>query len=309
VAFLRGFGQYLPERVVDNEEMAALLEVEPGWILEMSGIETRRFARAEETVAEMATEAGKAALARAGVRAEELGLILVSSGSAERRFPGPASEVQFRLGAAQAIAMDVPMASVGALFALSQAQLWAGRAHKVLVIASEKMSQAVLTPPMEAGTAMLFGDGAGACVVDAESGFAQILDFELGSDGANAGDLTLEFGAPVHMNGRTVILHASRRVPAAIQKLLERNHLKAEQMQTFLMHQANSNLLAKIAQTLAVRREKFFSNIARYGNTSSASMLIAASEWPGPWQGPIVFAAFGAGFHWGAMLVEGNQNA
>ncbi len=305
MAFLRGFGRYLPERVVDNVEMGALLGAEPDWIREMSGIETRHFAREGESVASMAVAAGRDALNKSGVAATELGLILVASGSSERRFPGPASEVQFQLAAPQAIAMDVSMASVGALFAMAQAFEWVPRVGKVLVVAAEKMSGAVMIAPMEKGTAMLFGDGAGACVVDRDQGFARMVDFELGTDGSAAGELKLEFGSPVYMNGRMVILHAARKVPAAIATLLARRGVAAGDVRVFLMHQANANLLAKIAQTVGVDVSKFYSNIARYGNTSSASMLIAASEWDGGWDGPIVFAAFGAGFQWGAMMVEG----
>jgi 3-oxoacyl-[acyl-carrier-protein] synthase III len=194
------------------------------------------------------------------------------------------------------------------LFAMAQAALWTTRVSKVLVIAAERMSPILMTPPMEKGTAMLFGDGAGACVIDREQGFARIVDWELGSDGATAAELRLEFGEPIHMNGRMVIMHAARKVPAAIATLLERNKISAADVGVYLMHQANANLLTKIAQTVGVSVDRFHSNIARYGNTSSASMLIAASEWPGPWHGPIVFAAFGAGFHWGAMLVEGKQS-
>jgi len=305
VALLRGFGSYLPERVVGNVEMARLLGIEAEWIREMSGIENRRFAAKDESVAAMAFRAGAAALENAGVEASELGLVIVATGTSERRFPGPASEVQHLLGASQAVALDVPMASAGALFGMVQAALWAPRSGKVLVVAAEKMSSAVMTEPMERGTAMLFGDGAGACVIDEHRGFARIVDWELGSDGAAASDLKLEFDAPVHMNGRMVIMHAARKVPAAIATLLTRNQVAAGDVGVFLMHQANANLLAKIASTVGVGVERFFSNIARYGNTSSASMLIAASEWAGGWRGPSVFAAFGAGFHWGAMLVEG----
>lgn len=307
MAYLRGFGKYLPERVVDNVEMAALLGVEPEWIREKSGIEARRFARADETVAGMAAVAGFEALERSGVAATELGLILVASGSSERRFPGPASEVQHLLGATQAVAMDVPMASAGALFALAQAEMWALRVGKILVVAAEKMSGIVMTQPMEAGTAMLFGDGAGACVVDSQEGRARIVDFELGTDGSNAGELRLEFGAAVHMNGRMVVMHAARKVPAGIRAVLTRAGLEPAEVRVFLMHQANANLLAKIAQTLGVEEDKFYSNISRYGNTSSASMLIAAREWDEGFASgdKVVFAAFGAGFQWGAMLVEG----
>lgn len=307
MAFLRGFGKYLPERVVTNAEMAAHLDVAPDWIREMSGIEARRFARVDETVAEMGVAAGVEALDRSRVLPQELGLILVASGSAERRFPGPATEIQHRLGASQAIAMDVPMASAGALFALAQAEQWAGRVGKILVVASEKMSDVVMMQPMEKGTAMLFGDGAGACVVDRDQGRARIVDFELGSDGSNASELRLDFGAPLFMNGRAVIMYASRKVPASINAVLARAGITAADLRTILMHQANANLIAKIAQALGVEATKFYSNIARYGNTSSASMLIAAREWdqgfaPGD---KVMFAAFGAGFQWGALLVEG----
>ena len=106
------------------------------------------------------------------------------------------------------------------------------------------------------------------------------------------------------MNGLNVILHASRKMPAVMQELLDRNHMRANEVGAFLIHQANLNLLTRVAKTLGVEREKFFSNIDRYGNTSSASMLIAASEWAdtNPTVAPVVFCGFGAGFHWGAVL-------
>lgn len=305
--WLRAFGKHLPERLVDNHELAALLEADPAWIHEMSGIETRRYAAPEETVADMAVAAAQQALAAAQIDATQLGLVIVSSGSSERQFPGPAAEVQHRLGAANAWALDVPLASAGSLFALAQAAQWAPRVGKVLVVAAEKMSPAALTPPYEKGTAMLFGDGAGACVVDPHQGLARILDFELATDGANTPDLYRLPGEPIHMNGRAVILHAVRKVPSIIHTVLQRQQRAATDIGVFLMHQANANLIAKIAATLGVPPEKFFRNIDRYGNTSSASLLIAAAEWPGPWHGPVMLAAFGAGFHWGAMLVEGEN--
>jgi 3-oxoacyl-[acyl-carrier-protein] synthase-3 len=303
--WLRGFGKYLPERIVTNAEMAQLLSVEEAWITQMSGIATRRFAAPGETVASMAAAAGREALTASGLEASELGLILVASGSAERRFPGPAVTVQQLLAAPQALALDVPMPSAGVLFALVQAALWAPSRGPVLVIGAEKMSPLLFAEPLEPGTAMLFGDGAGACVVDPRGGLARILDWELGTDGTGAEELKLELQGPVRMNGRSVILHAARKVPAAITTLLERQRRPSTDIALYLMHQANANLITKIAQSLGVAPESFFSNISRYGNTSSASLLIAAAEWAGPWRGPIVMAAFGAGFQWGALLLEG----
>jgi 3-oxoacyl-[acyl-carrier-protein] synthase-3 len=306
MAFIRSFGRYLPDRIVDNHEVAVLTGADPSWIHEMSGIETRRFAAPDESVATMAAHAGRHALG--DTPAADLDLILVSSGTSERRFPGPASEVQHLLGATKAVALDIPMASAGGLFALAQAELYSVRYPRILVIAAEKMSTAAFTQPFDKGTAMLFGDGAGACLLDARQGRAKIVDFELGTSGEQHSELRLDCNASIHMNGRMVIMHAARKVPVAIQTILSRHgNLTPD---AYLMHQANANLINKIAQTLNVPPAAFFSNIARYGNTSSASLLIAASEWSDQTGGfkpgtSAVFAAFGAGFHWGALLALG----
>jgi 3-oxoacyl-[acyl-carrier-protein] synthase-3 len=179
----------------------------------------------------------------------------------------------------------------------------------ILVIGAEKMSRIIAREPRERGVTILFGDGAGACLISPAGGRAEIVEVELGSDGTWADDLCLEPNSPIKMNGRTVILQASRKIPGAIRSVLDRAGIAAASIGTFLMHQANQNLIDKVADSLGVESSRFFSNIARYGNTSSASMLIAASEWsqaggfsPGA---HTVFAAFGAGFHWGALLARG----
>src|SRR5258708_5745464 len=153
-----------------------------------------------------------------------------------------------------------------------------------------------------------FWRGAGACIVAPGDGPAKIVDAVLHSDGAFAEDLRLEFEAPLSMNGRSVIMQASRKIPGAISELLLKNSKTAASIEIFLMHQANQNLIDRVARALEVEPQKFYSNIRRYGNTSSASMLIAASEWwsaASPLPGALIcFAAFGAGFHWCALLVE-----
>jgi 3-oxoacyl-[acyl-carrier-protein] synthase-3 len=238
----------------------------------------------------------------------EIGLIMVASGSGERRFPGPAATVAHQLGSAQTPAIDLPLASAGSLFGMALASRLAEHHGNVLVIASEKMSSVVAREPVEAGVAILFGDGAGACILGPGTGAARVVDYALHSDGAFADDLKLDFEAPLAMNGRSVIMQASRKIPSVIAEVLERNGKPASAVEVFLMHQANQNLIDRVARALEVEPAKFYSNIRRYGNTSSASMLIAASEW---WQAPgpsaaqsICFAAFGAGFHWGALLVQ-----
>jgi 3-oxoacyl-[acyl-carrier-protein] synthase III len=308
VAVLKAFGAYLPARIVPNQELGSRLNRTPEWILDVSGIEERRYAAEDESVADMAVAAARQCLERAGMTAADIGMFIVCSGSSERRFPGPAATVASRLGAIGTPALDLPMASAGGLFGMALASQLAAVHGNALVVAAEKMSAVVTREPMEQGVAILFGDGAGACIIAPGNGLAKIVDYVLRSDGAFAEDLRLEFEAPLAMNGRSVIMQASRKIPGAIAELLERNRKHAAAVKIFLMHQANQNLINGVARALEVQACMFYSNIRRYGNTSSASMLIAASEWwqaCGPSPGDLIcFAAFGAGFHWGALLVE-----
>jgi 3-oxoacyl-[acyl-carrier-protein] synthase III len=307
VAAIKAFGAYLPPRIVTNGELAARLDCEAGWILDVSGIEERRYAGPEDSVASMGVAAARECLDRAGLKAADVGMILVSSGSSERRFPGPASAIAHALNIDGVPAIDLPIASAGSLFGMAMAAPLSAIHGNVLVIASEKMSSIALREPLERGVAPLFGDGAGACLIGAD-GPVSIIDSVMHSDGQFAEDLRLDFDAPLAMNGRSVILQASRKLPSAIGELLERNGRTAQSVKVFLMHQANQNLMDRVARALDVEAARFYSNIRRYGNTSSASMLIAAAEWwrdPGPAVGDLIcFAAFGAGFHWGTLLAQ-----
>jgi 3-oxoacyl-[acyl-carrier-protein] synthase-3 len=257
----------------------------------------------------MAAAAARDCLASARVTAGDLGMLLVASGSSERRFPGPAASVAKLLELDGIPAIDLPLASTGSLAGMALASTLAATYGNILVVAAEKMSSIALTPPMNPATSILFGDGAGACLISAQTGSASIVDSGLYTDGSFVDDLKLELNGPLEMNGRTVILQASRKLPRAIGDLLARRRRTAAEVSCFLMHQANQNLIVRIADALGVPAAKFYSNIRRYGNTSSASMLIAAAEWsreagftPGA---SVVFGAFGAGFHWGALLAEG----
>jgi 3-oxoacyl-[acyl-carrier-protein] synthase-3 len=309
MAHLRAFGCYLPERVVDNQEIASSVGAEASWILQASGIEQRRFAAPDETVASMGIRAARDCLTEGVFDPDGVGLILVSSGSAERRFPGPAAEIVSGLGLAGTPAIDLPMASAGSLFGIALAAQLTGVYRNVLVVASEIMSRAVRMDASGRDTAILFGDGAGACLVGAGgTGSGQlrpIIDSVLHSDGEFADALSLGFDSPIRMDGRTIILQAARKLPRAIGELLERNNTRAADVAAFVMHQANLNLITRVAQALGVPEDKFFRNVQRYGNTSSASMLIAAAEfYRGPRRdGPVVLAAFGAGLNWGAALI------
>jgi 3-oxoacyl-[acyl-carrier-protein] synthase III len=305
MAYLRAFGAYLPSRVVDNAELAAETGTDAEWILRSTGIKQRRFAAADQSVASLGVLAARNCLENAVVPARDVGLILAASSSAERRFPGPASAIGAALGINGVPAIDLPIASAGSLFGMALAAQLALAYRNVLVVGSEVMSRVVQRGPLSRDTAILFGDGAGACLVSSESGFAEIRDALLASDGDFAEVLRLDLDAPLFMDGRSVILQASRKVPRTISELLERNRIPAGDVDVFLMHQANLNLITRVAQALGVSESRFFRNIQRYGNTSSASLLIAASDWRGKnpeAKGAAVFAAFGAGLHWGALL-------
>jgi len=313
MAFLQAFGSYLPRRVVSNAELADEFHCDPDWILNVSGIRERRYAAPEETVIDLGARAAEDCLTRGGVDRARIGLILVATGSAERRFPGPAVSIGQRLGLAGVPAVDLPMASAGSLFAIVLASRLAESFGDVLVVAPEKMSGALRKEPRDRNLVILFGDGAGACLVSRDSGRAGVVDSILHSDGSFAEDLKLEFDQPMVMKGLSIILQASRKIPSAIGELLERNGRRAAEIDAFLMHQANQNLIDKVAKTIGVSSEKFYSNIARFGNTSSASLLIAAAEWFEQdgfrADRPVVFAGFGAGLHWGALLAVGCQTS
>lgn len=308
MATIRGFGHYVPAGVLTNAELAPRLGVEAEWIRQVSGIEERHIAATGESVAFMAFHAAENCLARAGVAASSVGLILVSSGSSERRFPGPAASVANLLSLDSTPAIDLPLASAGSLFGMALASDLAARFGPVLVVASERMSGPGLAEPMRKEVAPLFGDGAGACLILPEGDGMRILGHDLHSDGAFSEALALELEGPVKMDGRTVILQAGRKIPTAISDLLARHSVSAQAVTAFLMHQANQNLIDRVAKMVGVESGQFVSNIARFGNTSSASMLIAASEYfaartPEPGE-HFCFAAFGAGFHWGALLAK-----
>lgn len=310
MAFIRAVGAYLPSTIVTNEQLATRLSCDAQWIFTASGIRERRQARDEETIVEMSTRAAEVCLRNAGLNVAEIGLLILATGSSPRRFPGPAAEVATRIGMASgAASLDVPMASAGALYAMALADALAPRYGNVLVIGAERMTEIAWREPADPNTAILFGDGAGACLISAEGGAWRIIDHALHSDGTFTRDLGLEHDATLTMEGRSVILQASRKIPAAINTLLQRNGWAAGDVVALLMHQANQNLMNRVAQSVGIPQDRVISVIERTGNTSSASMLIATAEWMATQEAPggkrIAFAAFGAGFHWGALLAEG----
>ncbi|MGD0444873.1 MAG: ketoacyl-ACP synthase III [Edaphobacter sp.] len=304
--YLRAFGHHLPARTITNADLETRTGRAAASIEKSSGILDRRYAAEDETVADLGLAAANACLQAANLTAPDIGLILFSSGSAERAFPGPASQLAAKLGLTTTPAIDIPVASAGSLIALAFAADLAPRYGNILIVASEIMSRRI--SDADPDTAILFGDGAGACIVSPNQGFLKIADVSLSTDGNYAEALKLDHHGAIQMKGLDVIVQASRKIPRSIEDLLTKNNLKPTDVGVYLMHQANVNLIRKVATALSVPdfEARFFRNIQHYGNTSSASLLIAASEWhaanPTPPTTPIVFAAFGAGFNWGSIL-------
>jgi len=305
-AYLHAFGSHLPERVVTNAALAERTGKTAEWIESASGIQERRWAAPETSIAAMGVAAAESCLKTAAFPTNKIGMLIVASGSGARGFPGPAAAIADRLCLLSVPALDLPMASAGSLFGLALAMRLAETYGDILVVASEKMSPLCETEPLDPNTAILFGDGAGAALVSSRPGRWRMLDAALHTDGQYREDLAFDGTGPLRMNGLTVILQAARKIPASIEEVLARQSLSAQQVTAFLLHQANLNLLTRVAKALNVGPEKIFANVQRYGNTSSASMLIAATEWAetNPVKGPIVFSAFGAGFHWGALVAD-----
>jgi 3-oxoacyl-[acyl-carrier-protein] synthase-3 len=308
MSYLRAFGHHLPSRIVTNADLETRTGRAANSIEKTSGILERRYAEEGISVADLGFAAAHACLANANLAAVDIGLILFSSGSAERAFPGPASVLAQKLGLTSTPAIDIPVASAGSLIAIAFAADLAPRYGNILIVASEIMSRRI--SDADPDTAILFGDGAGACIVSPEpspcEGFLRIADISLSTDGNYAEALQLQHNGAIQMKGLDVIVQASRKIPRSIADLLAKNDLKPSDVGLFLMHQANVNLIRKVAAALSASEDRFFRNIDRYGNTSSASLLIAASEWraanPGPLTSPIVLAVFGAGFNWGSLL-------
>ena len=305
---ITGFGHFLPAGVLRNETLAAEFKVTPEWIVSMCGIETRRVAAAEETVCDLAEHAALECLQDAGIAAGKLGAIIACTGTPHRQFPGVSAEVQKRINVVGIPAFDLHLASISGLFGLAIADRMCEQWGPTLVVAAEVMTRVLAQGPRVKETAILFGDGAGACVVTPGDGPFAVRDISISSDATFSEALRLEAGSTLQMDGRTIILHVRRKLGQAVTELLERHSLRADQIGLFLFHQANLRLLEKLMQELEIDRRQCFINIEKYGNTSSASWLIAASEAkaagllrPGT---KVVIAAFGAGLSWGAALIE-----
>ena len=310
-----GVGAALPERVVTNAELVGHLNTTDEWIVRRTGIRERRIIGADQTLAELATEACARALQDAGRTGTEVDLIIVSTITPDRLTPGLAPEVARALGADRAGAVDINAACAGFVYALDQAaaMVESGRARTVLVCGAEALSR--ITEHDERSTAVLFGDGAGAVVVagatDLQVGCGS---FVLRADGSCADLLYAEGPHPVlKMEGREVYRRAVREMVASTTEALQRAGLGLDDVDLFVAHQANARIIDAAAAELDLPAERVYVNVDRMANTSSASIPLALAQAeaegrlkPGA---IVVLAAFGAGFVWGTGVVSWKERA
>jgi len=308
-AGLFGVGAALPEREIDNAYWESRLDTDDAWIVRRTGIRTRRWLEPDEPLAPLAARACADALADAGRTPDEVDQVIVTTITPDQVTPGLAPEVSRLIGAHGAAAVDLNAACAGFLYALDQAAalVETGRARVVLVCGAEALSR--LTDTEDRGSAVLFGDGAGAVVVAAGELDRGVSRFVLGCDPEQGALLYAgQDERKLRMQGREVYRHAVARMVEATGEALEAAALSAADLDLFVAHQANARIIEAAANELGVPREKLAINVDRVANTSSASipLALAQAEADGLLKHGMTvgLAAFGAGFVWGAGVVS-----
>ena len=322
-AHITGWGMAVPERVLTNDELAQMVDTSDEWIQSRTGIRERRIASAEETTASLAAEASLKAIRVAQLTPAEIDLIIVSTSTPEHLFPATACIVQDKIGATQAGAFDLSAACTGFIFALNMGAqaIRSGSIQNALVIGAETLSRFVDWE--DRNTCVLFGDGAGAFVLQASREPGGLLSSIMRSDGSGSDLLTLPAGGSqqptsmdtvhqrlhyIQMKGREVFRFATRVMARATREAVEAAGLELEDIDTIVPHQANMRIIEAAARNLKLPIDKFALNLECYGNTSTASIPLAVVE--AVTQGRInpddhlVLVGFGAGLTWGAAVVH-----
>lgn len=321
---IRGTGSCVPEKILENRELEQMVETADAWIRERTGI-CRRHIAGKETVVDMGTKAAMQALQRSGISAQEIDLLIVSTLSAETVMPSVSCRIQERIGAQRAVCFDLNAACSGFLLAYQSAEAYleSGFCKTALIIGGERLSDIV--DWADRNSCILFGDGAGAVVLTgiAKKGYRFISH----SDGSMGNALVLErrydrnlkteqespdrnkdAASKVRMDGQAVFRFAVRKVPQVIEEVLLANGLSGQEIDCYVLHQANRRIVEAVARRLGEPLEKFPMNLQNYGNTSSASIPILLNELDQSNRlktgDRIVMAGFGGGLTWGASIVE-----
>lgn len=324
---IKGIGHYVPEQIVTNDDLSKLMDTSDSWITERTGIKERRFFDPEkDTVANMAANASKMALERAGLSANDVDFIVFATITPDYFFPGSGVLLQRELGLPGIGALDIRNACSGFIYGLSVADQFikTGMYKTILVIGAEIQSSAMDLSNRGRAVSVIFGDGAGAVVLQAADS-PGILSTHLHADGRYAEELYIkdpgssrkvrlskdmidEDGIRAHMNGNTVFKHAIVRFQEVVLEALAANNLAKEDIDLLIPHQANLRISKYLQEQLEFTDDKVYNNIMRYGNTTAASIPIAMSE---AWaegklkEGSLLcLAAFGSGFTWASSLIR-----
>jgi 3-oxoacyl-[acyl-carrier-protein] synthase III len=313
---ITGLGCKVPDRIVTNDELAEYVETSNEWIMERTGIRERRMASKEEALSDVALPAARDALAQAGIDGQDVDLLIVATVTPDMAFPSTAAIMADKLGATDAAAYDLSAGCTGFVYALAQAygMVAGGLSKKALVVGGDLLSR--ILDWKDRSTLVLFGDGAGAVVLEAsdEPGF---LGFELGADGAGGENLWLPgsgsrlFDDPdryVKMNGREVFKFATRVLVQSAEDVLARCGATVEDVDVYVPHQANVRIIDHASKKLGFPSEKVVVNVDRYGNTSSGSIPLALAD--GVADGRlrkgrlVLMTGMGAGLTWGSALMR-----
>jgi 3-oxoacyl-[acyl-carrier-protein] synthase-3 len=315
---ITGLGAYVPERVLTNDELSTIVATSNEWIMERTGIRERRIAAPEEALTDLALPAARTALEQAGVEAKDVDLLICATVTPDMMFPTSSALLADTLGAPDAAAYDLLAGCTGFMYALVQAygMMAAGLAQRALVVGGDVLSR--ILDWTDRSTLVLFGDGAGAVVLERveRPGF---LGFELGADGGGGIHLSLPGSGSrriddatgngfVHMNGREVFKFATRVLVASAQAVLERCEVSVDDVDVYVPHQANVRIMDHAAEKLGIPRERMVVNVDRYGNTSSGSIPLALADAQREGRlkkGDLVLmTGMGAGLTWGSGLME-----
>ena len=315
-----GCGAYLPENIVTNADLEKTVDTSDEWIIQRTGIKQRHIAQEGETTADLGEKAARAALANAGIDIADIDLIILATSTPDNTFPATAVEIQHRLGMKHGAAFDMQAVCSGFIFALTTADLYirGGQAHKVLVIGAETFSR--ILDWEDRTTCVLFGDGAGAVVLEAQEGVGLtadrgILSSHLRSDGSHKDKLFVDGGPSstgtvghLRMQGREVFKHAVGMITDVIVAAFEATGLNADTIDWFVPHQANKRIIDASARKLKIPPEKVVITVDKHGNTSAASIPLALASAVADGrikQGDIILLeAMGGGFTWGSVLLR-----
>lgn len=305
-AGLIGMGKYVPPAILTNADLEKRMDTSDEWIRTMTGIEERHIADESISTSDMAYNAAVDAINNAGIKPDDIGLILVATVTPDQPFPSVAAMIQDRLGAKNAAAMDVSAACAGFMYGVVTAKHFveAGTYDYVLVVGVEKLSK--ITDWEDRNTAVLFGDGAGAAVVSKVSEGRGILSFELGADGSGGKHLYQD--KYLHMNGREVFKFAVRQMGESAENVIHKAGLTKEDVDFLVPHQANIRIMESSRERLGLPVEKMSKTIHKYGNTSAASIPISLVddlvEGNVKEDDVIVLVGFGGGLTWGALCMK-----